>query len=157
MEGGRPALGERLVELLDRVALLTVVGPEVEVADDLHRPIREQFDDILLDERLADSFELSELELRPEVIEDRVAVGRFLGGLTKMADRVLVGGRADEDLPDVLGVEVSVLPEFNIDLLVEGVDEEVEHLVLCEFVGCLVNFHHHRTKQPVHLTGFVNY
>jgi hypothetical protein len=46
----------------------------VEVGDDLHRPIRKQFEDVLLDERLADSFELSELELRPEVVENRVAV-----------------------------------------------------------------------------------
>jgi len=40
----------------------------VEVGDDFHRPTRKQFEDILLDECLADSFELGELELRPEVV-----------------------------------------------------------------------------------------
>ena len=46
--------------------------------------------------------------------------------------------------------------EFDVDFLVEGVDEKVKHLVLSEFVGCLVGLHH-LTKQPVHLTGLVNY
>ncbi|EMA56704.1 hypothetical protein [Halococcus thailandensis] len=34
----------------------------MEVGDDLHRPIRKQLEDILLDECLPDSFELFELE-----------------------------------------------------------------------------------------------
>ena len=58
-----------------------------------------------------------------------------------MSDRVLVGHRADEDVPDVL---------------VEGVDEKGKHLVLSEFSGCLV-WLHYPTKQPIHLTGLVNY
>ena len=34
--------------------------------------------------------------------------------------------------------------------------EEVEHLLFSESVGCLVELHQ-STKQPVHLTRFVNY
>ena len=156
MERGRSALGERLVEFLNRIELLAVVGPQVEVADDLHRPVRKQREDVLLDERLADSFELSELELRAEVVEDCVAVRRFFGDITEMADRVLVGRRADEDIPDVLGIDLGVLAKIDVDLPVKRIDEEIKDLVFGEFTGCLV-WSHHPTKQPVHLTGFVKY
>jgi hypothetical protein len=73
-----------------------------------------------------------------------------------VTDRVLVGCRADEDIPDVLGVDICVLAEFDIDLLIESVDKEVKHLLFGEFVGCLV-WLHQPTKQPIHLTRFVNY
>ena len=73
-----------------------------------------------------------------------------------MADRVLVGSRADEDLPDVFRVDIRVLAEFDIDLLIEGVDKEVKHLLFGEFVGCLVWFHQ-PIEQPTYLTRFVNY
>ena len=46
-----------------------------------------------------------------------------------MTDRVLVGCRADEDVPDILGVDIGVLAEFDIDLLVESVDEKVKNLL----------------------------
>ena len=78
VERDRSSFGERLVKFLLRVVLLAVVWTEVEVGDDLHRPIQEGFEDILLDECLADSFKLGEIELRPEMVEDRVAVGGFL-------------------------------------------------------------------------------
>ena len=55
-----------------------------------------------------------------------------------MADRVLVGRRADDDVSDVLGVDLGVLANFDFDLLVKGVDEKGKHLVLGEFIGCLV-------------------
>ena len=73
-----------------------------------------------------------------------------------MSDRILVGRRADEDVPNILRVDLGVLAEFDVDLLVEGVDKKVKHLVLCECVGCLVGLHH-PIEQPVHLTRFVNY
>ena len=47
----------------------------MEVANDLHQPIWKQRKSILLDERLTDSFKLSELELRAEMVKNRVAVG----------------------------------------------------------------------------------
>ncbi|EMA48447.1 hypothetical protein C451_20415 [Halococcus thailandensis JCM 13552] len=53
----------------------------MEVGDDLHRPIREEFEDILLDECLADSFELFELELRPEMVENRVGISCWMSVL----------------------------------------------------------------------------
>ncbi|EMA48448.1 hypothetical protein C451_20420 [Halococcus thailandensis JCM 13552] len=73
-----------------------------------------------------------------------------------MTDRALVGCSADEDVPDVLGVDIGVFTEVDIDLLIESVDEKVKHLLFCEFVGCLVRSHQ-PTKQPVHLTHFVRY
>ena len=73
-----------------------------------------------------------------------------------MADRVLVGSRDDEDVPDVLRLDISVLAKLDIDLLIEGVDEKVKHLLFGEFVGCLVWFHR-PTEQPTHLIRFVNY
>ena len=33
--------------------------------------------------------------------------------------------RTDKGLPDVLGVDIGVLAELDVDLLVEGVDEEI--------------------------------
>ena len=42
-----------------------------------------------------------------------------------MTNRVLVGRRADKDVPDVLRVDISVLTKFEIDLLIESVDEKV--------------------------------
>ena len=69
---------------------------------------------------------------------------------------VLVGATADEDVPDILGVDIGVLAEFDIDLLVESVDEKVKNLLFGEFVGCLV-WSHQPTKQPVYLTRFVRY
>jgi hypothetical protein len=50
---------------------------------------------------------------------------------------------------------IEALDDFSRGL-VERVGEEVKHLLLCEFVGCLVRLHH-PTKQPAHLTRFVNY
>lgn len=73
-----------------------------------------------------------------------------------MADRVLVGRRADEDFPDVLGVDVGVLAEINVDLLVEGIDEKGKHLVFGEFVVRLV-WLHHPVKRTSQLTSFVRY
>jgi hypothetical protein len=74
-----------------------------------------------------------------------------------VTDRVLVGRNcADEDIPDVLGVDIGVFPEFDLNFLVKRIDEEIEDLVLGEFIGCLV-WLHHLAKQSIHLTGFVNY
>ena len=89
-------------------------------------------------------------------MENRVAVGRVLRDLAEVADRVLVGCCADEGVPDVLGVDIGVLAEFDIDLLVKSVDEKVKNLLFAEFIGCLVRLHQ-PTKQPVHLTRFVKY
>jgi hypothetical protein len=32
--------------------------------------------------------------------------------------------------------------EFDVELLVERVDEKVKHLLFGEFIGCLVGLHH---------------
>ena len=69
-----PLFASDFVEFLDRVELLAVVRPEVEVADDLHRPVWKQLEDVLLDECLANSFEFTEFELRAEVVDDRITV-----------------------------------------------------------------------------------
>ncbi|ELY86203.1 hypothetical protein C484_18612 [Natrialba taiwanensis DSM 12281] len=53
------------------VVFVTVVGPQVEVCADLHL-LGEEFDDISPKERVCDSFEPFRLELRPEMIENRV-------------------------------------------------------------------------------------
>jgi len=60
--------------------------------------VRKEFEDILLNECLADSFEFRELELRPEVVEDRIAMRRFFRYLAEIIDRILVGATADEDI-----------------------------------------------------------
>ena len=66
------------------------------------------------------------------------------------------GSQVLEGIPDIFGVDIGVLVEFDIDLLIESVDEKVKDMVLCEFTGCLVGLHQ-STKQPIHLTSFVNY
>jgi hypothetical protein len=70
MERGGSALGFGVVEAVC-VVFVTVVGPQVEVCADLHL-LGEQFDDISPKKRVSDSFEPFRLELRPEMIEDRV-------------------------------------------------------------------------------------
>jgi hypothetical protein len=39
---------------------------------------------------------------------------------------------------DVLGINIGVLAELDIDLLIGNVDKKVGHLLFGEFVGCLV-------------------
>jgi len=62
------------------VVFVTVVGSQVEVCTDLHL-LGEQFDDILPKECVSDSFEPFRLELRPQVIEDRVCRWRVFTGV----------------------------------------------------------------------------
>jgi len=58
-----------------------------------------------------------------------------------MTNRVIVGCRADEDVPDILRVNIGVFAEINIDLVIENVDKEVKYLLFGEFVGCSLWFH----------------
>ena len=64
------------------LVFVTVVGPQVEVCADLHL-LRKQFGDISSKERVSDSFEPFRLELRPEVVEDRVPSGCVLARSTE--------------------------------------------------------------------------
>jgi len=70
VERGGSTLGLGMVEAIC-VVFVTVVRPQVEVCADLHL-LREQFDDISPEERVSDSFEPFRLELRPQMVEDRV-------------------------------------------------------------------------------------
>lgn len=51
---------------------------------------------------------------------------------------VPVGGRADDDLVDVLGVEISVLAEIHTECTGERVDKKVKELVFVDFTVCLL-------------------
>ncbi len=85
VECGGSTLGFRVIELLS-VVFITVVGPQVEVCADLHL-LGEQFNDISSEKGVSDSFEPFRLELRPEVIEDRVRRWRVLTGVAERRDR----------------------------------------------------------------------
>jgi hypothetical protein len=74
----------------------------------------------------------------------------------RLTEKLAVSASTWDDYTMYKGKERELLAEIDIDLLVEGVDEKLKHLVLSEFIGCLV-WLHHPTKQPIHLTGFVNY
>jgi hypothetical protein len=58
------------------VVFVTVVGPQVEVCTDLHL-LGEQFIEISSEGRVSDSFEPIGLELRPEMVDERVRSGEF--------------------------------------------------------------------------------
>src|SRR6056297_1468930 len=113
------------------VVFVTVVGSQVEVCADLHL-LGEEFDDISPKERVSDSFEPFRLELRPEVVQDRVRRWRLFTGVAQRGDRGPVGGRADEDLVDVLSIDLSILGKVEGNFLVKPVDEEVKKLVLVD-------------------------
>jgi hypothetical protein len=92
--GGSP-LGLRAIEAVC-IVFVTVVGPQVEVCAGLHL-LGEQFYDVLPKECVSDLFEPFRLELRPQVIEDRVRRWRVVTGVAERRDRGSVGGCADEN------------------------------------------------------------
>ena len=129
-------LGFRVVESVC-VVLVTVVGPQVEVCADLHL-LGEQLNEPLSKKRVSDSFEPFGLELRPEVVENRVRRWRVFTGVAERRDRGPVGGCADEDLVDVLCIDFSVVGGVQRNFLVKSVDEEIKQLVFVEFTVCLL-------------------
>jgi hypothetical protein len=114
------------------VVFVTVVGPQVEVRNDLHL-LRQDVENVLLEERVADLFERLEVELGAEMVENRVFVGCIFASLAERRDRGPVGARADEDLVDVFSVEFGVFSECKSNFLVKGIDEELKELVFVDF------------------------
>jgi len=68
-----------------------------------------------------------------------------------------VSAGADEDLEDVLGIDLSVLTEFDIKRLGEDIDEEIKKLVFVYLIVCSRGRRHIFSKQTSQLTGFVMY
>lgn len=99
----------------------TVVGPQVEVCD------------ISPKERVGDLFEPFGLELRPEMVEDHVCRWQVFAGVAQRRDQGSVGGRADENLVDILCIDFSVVRKGERHFLVKPVDEEGKKLVLVDF------------------------
>jgi len=92
------------------------------------------------------------------VVEDVGASGGVLTALTEGGDRGPVGGRADEDLVDVFGLEISVCTETHPKGSGERVDENVKKLVLVDFtVRLLWVRRHSSTSGRLQLTSFVRY
>jgi len=130
VERGGSTLRFRVIEALC-VAFVTVVGPQVEVRNDLHL-LRQDVENVLLEERVADLFERLEIELGAEMVENRVFVRCIFASLAERRDRGPVGAGADEDLVDVFSTEFSVFTESECNFLVKGVDEEIKELVLVD-------------------------
>ncbi len=84
VERSGSTFGHRVIEVVD-VLFATVVGPQVRVCADLNL-LRKQFDNISSKERVTDSFEPFRLELRPEMVEDRVRRWRVFAGVTQCRD-----------------------------------------------------------------------
>ncbi|EMA34796.1 hypothetical protein C445_07760 [Halobiforma lacisalsi AJ5] len=139
------------------VVFVTVVGPQVEVCADLHL-LGEEFDDISPKGLVSDSFEPFRLELRPEVVQDRVRRWRLFTGVAQRGDRGSIGGRADEDLVNVLGIDFSVIRQGERNFLVKPVDEEVKKLVFVDFtVRLLCLLGHNSASGLLQLASFVRY
>ena len=82
------------------------------------------------------------------MIENRVRRWRVFAGVAQRGDRGPVGGRADEDLVNVLCTDFSVVCEVERNFLVKLIDEEVKELVLVDFTVCLLLvFRHNNSKQ----------
>jgi hypothetical protein len=113
------------------VVFVTVVGPQVEIRNDPHL-LRQDVENVLLEERVPDLFERLEVELCAEMIENRVFVRCIFASLAECRDRGPVGAGADEDLVDVFSTDFSVFTESECNFLVKGVDEEVKKLVLVD-------------------------
>lgn len=81
------------------------------------------------------------------MIENRVRRWGVFTGVAQRRDRGPVGGRADEDLVDVLCTDFSVVGEVERNFLVKAVDEEVKELVLVNLTVCLLGRRHTFSKQ----------
>jgi len=140
-----------------RIVFVAIIGPQVEVSDDLHL-LGEDVENVLLEEYVANLFERLQVELGAKMVENRIFVRCIFAVLTERRDRGPVGARADEDLVDVFSIDFGVFGESESDFLVKGVDEEVKELVLVDFTVCLLwLLGHIFSKQTSQLTGFVMY
>ena len=81
MEGGGSGFGLAIVEPI-RVVLVTVVGSQVEINDDLHL-LGKGFESILLEKGVSDRLDGVEVEFRSEMIEDISAWWGVVGPLTE--------------------------------------------------------------------------
>ncbi|GAA0448910.1 hypothetical protein GCM10008985_00280 [Halococcus dombrowskii] len=144
-----------MIEALGFV-FITVVGPQVEVNDDLHL-LGKKFEHIALEQEIPDGSDVVEIELRTEMVEDVSAGGSVFAMLAERGDGGPVGARADEDLEDVVRVDFSVLAESEGERASESIDEEIKELVLVDFIVCLLFCGHISSKQTSPLTGFARY
>jgi hypothetical protein len=128
------------------LVFVTVVGPQVEVSDDLHL-LGEDLQHVLLEKRVPNSLNGRKVEFLAEVVQNRVLVGRVFTGLTEFGYRGPVGASADEDLVDVFSIDFCVVTEAEPYFLVKRVDEEVKELVLVYFTVCLLVGVHILSKQ----------
>jgi hypothetical protein len=93
VEGGSAVFGFGVVEAVCLV-FIAVVGPQVEVSDDLHL-LGEVFDDISLKQEIANGSDGVEVELGAEVMKNVGAGGSIVAVLAEFGDRGPVGARAD--------------------------------------------------------------
>jgi hypothetical protein len=128
----------------------------VEVRDDLHL-LGKMLEYVPLKEEITDGSDGVEVELGAEVVEDISPRGGIFAVLAEFGDRGPVGARADEDLEDVVGVDLSVLTEVQRERASKGVDEEVKELVFVDFVVRLLFRCHTVSKRTFQLTGFARY
>jgi hypothetical protein len=130
-----------------RVVFVTIVGPQVEVRNDLLL-LEEDVENVFLKERIANLFERFQVELGSEMVENRVFVSASLLFSQNVETVVLV---------DVFSVKFGVFSESESNFLVKGVDEEVKDLVLVDFIVCLLGRRHTFSKQMSQLTSLVMY
>jgi hypothetical protein len=123
---------------------------------DLHL-LREKFEDILLEEKIPNSEDGLEVELGAEMVEHVGSTGCVLAVLTERRDGGPVGARADEDLPEIFSIEVSILTDIEVECVGDGVNEEVKELVFVYFTVCLLGRRHTFSKQTSQLIGFAKY
>jgi hypothetical protein len=89
VEGGSAVFGFGVVEAVCLV-FIAVVGPQVEVSDDLHL-LGEVFDDISLKQEIANGSDGVEVELGAEVMKNVGAGGSIVAVLAEFGDRGPVG------------------------------------------------------------------
>lgn len=118
MEGGRSSFRFRVVEAVC-VVFITVVGPQVEVCNDLHL-LGKDIENVLLKERVPHPFNRFEVEFLAEVVQNRVSGGE--SSLFSRRYRGPVGAYADEDLIAVFSIYFRI------------VDGEIKELVLVEYI-----------------------
>ena len=92
-EGGGSVLGFGVIETVC-VVFIAVVGPQVEVRNDLHL-LGKMFEYVPLKEEITDGSDGVEVELGAEVVEDISPRGGIFAVLAEFGDRGPVGVRAD--------------------------------------------------------------
>lgn len=107
-----------------RAVFVTIVGPQVEVSDDLHL-LGEDVEDISLEKCVSNSLNQRKVELFAEMVQNGVFVGRVFAVLTEFGDRGSVGARADEDLVDVFSIDFSIIAEIKNNFLVNSLTRKL--------------------------------